>query len=74
MTAGIPQVDVRGLSCPEPALLVRRALLEAGMGTVEVRVGAGAPHENVIRTALRLGWRVRSDEADGGDFRLVLEK
>jgi len=68
-------VDARGLSCPEPALMARRALLELGGGTVDVLVDNPASRDNVVRVAEKLGWRASTiDERPEGVYRLVLTK
>jgi TusA-related sulfurtransferase len=66
-------VDARGLSCPEPVLLAKRALEEAGSGSVEVLLDAEASLFNVRRMAENRGWSA-DYTADGPEFRLVLRK
>ncbi len=65
-------VDARGLSCPQPVILARRAM-EAGEFPIEVLVDSGAPCENVTRMAERAGCRVQR-EAAGDGFKLILAK
>jgi TusA-related sulfurtransferase len=67
-------VDARGLSCPMPVMLARKALLEAGNGTVEVRVDNETPRDNVARLAEREGWKVEIRGRTGGEFLLVLTR
>ena len=67
------EVDARGLSCPEPVLLTRRALEAAGSGTVEVLVDTETSVQNVSRVAWSFGWKV-SVTSRGADCCLTLEK
>jgi len=67
------QIDVRGLSCPEPVLRVGDALRALGTGRLEVLLDPGTAHDNIVRIAERAGWRVTGhDEGDG--LRVMLEK
>ena len=67
-------IDARGLSCPEPALLARQAMLQAGTGLIIVQVDSVASRENVSRTATHAGWHVTIDDAVEGSFTLTLTK
>ncbi len=66
-------VDARGLSCPQPALMVHEAIRETGKGTIEVLVDSGTARDNVSRLARNSGWTVKVDELPG-HVRLVLTK
>lgn len=68
------RVDARGLSCPQPVLLVTGRLKALGSGEMEVLVDTETSRENVARAAQAAGWSVRSMESLGQEFRLVLEK
>jgi TusA-related sulfurtransferase len=65
-------VDARGRSCPEPALLTRRALLNAGKGTVIVLVDSVTARDNVVRTASLAGWQSAAEQQSDGSYRLTL--
>lgn len=67
-------VDARGLSCPQPVLLVMQAMRTAGSGEIEVLVDNEASRENVGRAAQSQGWTVAVAELDNGEFRLDLAK
>lgn len=67
------KVDARGLLCPEPVLLTKKALERAGGGHVEVLVDSSAAKENVSRLAATLGWSI-SVEFHGGEYLLKLIK
>ncbi|MBM4033127.1 MAG: hypothetical protein FJ291_15275 [Planctomycetes bacterium] len=66
-------VDARGLSCPEPVLLAKRAIEALASGTVEVLVETTASRDNITRMARHLGCSVVAEEA-GGEFRLTIWK
>jgi len=65
-------VDARGFSCPQPVILVQRAMA-AGRYPIEVLVDSGAARDNVTRMAERAGCRVQC-EAAGDGFKLTLSK
>ena len=67
-------VDARGLSCPEPVLLAKKAIEGLGGGTIEVLVDTATGMENVTRMANTLSCAVKVREADDGSFVLSIEK
>jgi len=66
------QVDARGLSCPQPVILARKAI-QAGAFPIEILVETVTSRENVRRAAQRLGCRVQIETA-GDEFKLILNK
>jgi tRNA 2-thiouridine synthesizing protein A len=66
-------VDCRGLACPEPVMLARQAMQEAGGGSITVLVSSSTARDNVTRTARQMGW-ITAVEEDGAGFKLKLEK
>lgn len=66
-------VDARGLSCPQPVILTRRALQQVGSGEVVVLVDTMTQVHNCTRTAQKLGWEVRYEQK-GEIFELRLRK
>lgn len=66
-------VDARGLSCPQPVIVTRNAMKQAGNGQIEVLVETGTSRDNVSRMARKEGWQVEVQETADG-FRLVLSK
>lgn len=68
------RVDVRGLSCPQPALMARQALGRIAQGRVEILVDTGTARDNVVRVAERGGWHVQEEARDGDDVRLVVHR
>ena len=65
-------VDARGLSCPQPVILAKKAI-DAGSFPVEVLVETVTSRENVRRMAERAGCKVTVDEAEA-EFKLTIVK
>ena len=65
-------LDARGLSCPEPVIMTRKALL-SGEQSYEVLVDNPASRENVTRYAEHQGYSVSVSEKDG-EYTLSLRK
>jgi TusA-related sulfurtransferase len=70
----IRTVDARGLSCPQPAMLTRRALQTFNEGTIEVLVDSGTARENVTRLAEKAGRAVTIEEQPEGGCKIVLKR
>lgn len=66
------QVDARGLSCPQPVILTRKAV-EAGDFPIEVLVETVTSRENVKRAAEKAGCAVQVEEV-GDEFKLTLTR
>lgn len=64
-------VDARGLSCPQPVIITRNAMKQAGKGPIEVLVETGTSRDNVSRMARKEGWQVEVHDAEDG-FKLIL--
>ena len=65
-------IDARGLSCPEPVVLTRQALMSKE-NAYEVLVDNVTSKENVTRYAEHQGYKVSVKEADG-EYTLSLSK
>lgn len=63
-------VDTRGYSCPEPVLMVKRALAEQG-APLTVLVDNQTPLENITRFAAGAGRQVVS-RAQGEDWEITI--
>lgn len=57
-------LDCRGLSCPEPVILTKKAIA-SGPQTIKVLVDQRAPLENVTRFLIAMKYKVSSQEQDG---------
>lgn len=65
-------VDARGLSCPQPVILTKRAM-EKGQFPIEVWVDTVTSRENVRRLAEKAGLKVQIQQ-EGDAFRLLLNR
>ncbi len=65
-------IDARGLDCPQPVILTRKAI-ESGEKTLKVLVDSDAAKENVGRLGEKFGFSVDIAK-DGKDFVLKLNK
>ena len=65
-------IDARGLSCPEPVILTRQAMM-SGEAAYEVLVDNNTSKENVTRYAQPQGYKVAVTEANG-EFTLSLSR
>ncbi len=57
-------IDARGLSCPQPVVLTRKAINE-GIAAFEIIVNSDVARENVLRTLKNSG--MKSDIRNEGD-------
>jgi len=66
-------IDVRGLSCPEPVIEVKKALSGRSSGQLTVLVSSAVARDNVKRAANGMGWKVEAS-VEGEDFKLTITK
>lgn len=66
-------VDARGLACPQPVILARKAMQDAAGDPIEVWVDSATARENVQRAAEKAGLRVDVRQS-GDEFVLLLYK
>ena len=66
------KIDARGLSCPEPVILISQAM-KNGESAYEITVDNRVSRENVTRYAEHQGYKVDVTEADG-EFTLQIRK
>jgi TusA-related sulfurtransferase len=67
-------IDARGLSCPQPVLLVLSKMKSLGSGVIDVIVDNQVGRENVSRAARSQGWVVENENQEGDDIRLTLRR
>lgn len=65
-------IDARGLSCPEPVILISQAM-KSGENAYEIKVDNRVSRENVTRYAEHQGYTFSVTEADG-EFTLSIRK
>jgi tRNA 2-thiouridine synthesizing protein A len=66
------EVDARGLSCPQPVILAKKAI-DDGKFPVEINVDTVTARENVRRLAENSGCKIQVEDT-GEDFKLILNK
>lgn len=66
------KLDARGLSCPEPVILIRDAM-NSHEAEYQIIVDNQASRENVTRYAEHQGYQVEVEEKDG-EFTLNIRK
>ncbi len=66
-------VDARGLSCPQPVLMTKKALENNKSGEIEVLVDNATAKENITRFVSNAGYQVSVSE-ENEDYRLTLSK
>jgi len=67
-------IDARGLSCPQPVILLRAKIKEIEKGTITILVDNETAKENVIRAAENRGWTVDKIEMVDEDYQITLKK
>lgn len=66
------KLDARGLSCPEPVIMIRKAMM-SGADAYEMVVDNHASKENVTRYAQHQGYTVSVAE-QGGEYTLTMTR
>jgi tRNA 2-thiouridine synthesizing protein A len=66
------EVDARGLSCPQPVILAKKAINDCKF-PIEVIVDTVTARENVRRMAENSGCKIQVEET-GEEFKLILNK
>jgi len=66
-------LDARGLACPGPVIMLKKALEEGGGDILDVVVDNAAARENVSRFAARSGCALLSVQEEQGIFTLSIE-
>ncbi|MBP7603293.1 MAG: sulfurtransferase-like selenium metabolism protein YedF [Spirochaetes bacterium] len=66
-------IDARGLSCPQPVLLVKKEIETAHPSEMEVLVSGDTPKENITRFVETLGYSIES-RPEGSGFVLTIKK
>jgi TusA-related sulfurtransferase len=72
MTMSTKRIDARGLSCPQPVVLVNKAVAE-GNTDLEIIVDNEVSRENVTRLATKRGLKTDARQ-EGTDIVICTEK
>lgn len=67
-------VDARGLSCPQPVLMVMDKMKSLSKGRIEVMVDTDTAKENIVRAAESQGWQVKEIISEDMEYRITLVK
>jgi TusA-related sulfurtransferase len=70
----IEAIDARGLSCPQPVMLVDKVIKKLNKGVIEVLADSGTACDNVSRLGKNSGWAVTVEEQRDNNYRIVLKK
>ena len=65
-------LDARGLPCPQPVILARKALAEGGFDTLEITVDDAASRENLLKFGAYAKCQVEAVDEGGGVTRVRL--
>jgi selenium metabolism protein YedF len=73
MNGSLRTIDARGLACPQPVVLTKKALEEGGFDVLEILVNSPSARENVMRFANHAGHRLEGmkDEGDVSTIRIL---
>ena len=63
-------IDCRGLSCPQPVVMLHQALASDASSPLDILVDNEASVENVSRAARKKGFAVEAKDEGGGAVRL----
>ena len=66
-------LDARGLSCPEPVIMIRKAMMSKE-NAYEITVDNVTSRENVTRAAKKYGYEVTAKDEGNDVTRLELRK
>ena len=67
-------IDCRGLSCPQPVVMLHQALASDASSPLDILVDNEASVENVSRAARKKGFAVEAKSEADGATRLELRK
>ena len=67
-------VDARGLSCPQPVLMVMDKIKSLSKGKIEVMVDTDTAKENIVRAAESQGCQVKEIISEDMEYRITLVK
>lgn len=66
MSGSTKRIDARGLPCPQPVVLTKKAIEEGGFDILEVRVDGPTARQNVTRFATHGGYAAEAVDGEGG--------
>ncbi len=73
MSGSRKTIDSRGLACPQPVILTKKAVEEGGFGELEVLVDNEAAKENVLRFASYAGLDAEATAGEGETRKIFIK-
>ncbi len=70
----VDELDVRGLSCPQPLYKVEKEMKKLKKGEFVVLSDCGTSRANILRLAKQKGWDAEETSEDRCDFVITLTK
>lgn len=67
-------VDTRGLSCPQPVLMVLDEISKTSSSEFSVLTDSETSRENIGRAATGKGWSVAAVKEEGEEIEMTLKK
>lgn len=67
-------IDARGLSCPQPVIMIVNEIKKLGQGELTVLVDTDTAKENVSRATNAQGWSVLGIEPDEDGYKIKIGK
>ena len=67
-------VDARGLSCPQPVLMILEEIKSQDRGEIEVLVDTDTSRENVSRAAESQHWQVQEVQEEAEGYRIKIQR
>lgn len=68
------EIDARGLSCPQPVLRTKQAMMGEGVEAVLVLIDDETSKENITRFVESRGWRIKEATREGTDIILEITR
>lgn len=68
------EVDVRGLSCPQPVMRTKAAMADSDVELINVLVSDETSKENIIRFVESRGWKVIEKALPDMEFLLEINR
>ncbi|MHC4713009.1 MAG: sulfurtransferase TusA family protein [Planctomycetota bacterium] len=65
-------IDARGLSCPQPVLMILNEMGAMKAGEIVILVDTDTSKENVSRAAGSRGWQVEEIAPEGDGYRITV--
>lgn len=66
-------IDARGLDCPQPLILLKKAVESSNKNSYQILATCGAAKENIENFAKKLGYTVECEE-EGKEVKITLKK